>query len=217
MPFIESLNLAADEVLHALWHSTAVLAEQEAIPEVDAFSHLRQAVLNRVKAAKITHGIDYVPDGRAALWRVRLKIYRGLPGDRAELLGDTDDGKRLTETGATLLHGLPAVAAWTWDLIQTYHAGRTIEGLSPEALRHRLRTLRVALSKQGCDCVWRLPYTLAPVVAAPFDVASLRAAGVTNLWAAAGAARDAQDGQIYHAQVHVVQEAPAQRTPRESP
>lgn len=200
MTFLTALNLATDEVMNAFWHSVGILASEEALPEADAFAHLRQTVHARIKGAKITHGVDYVPDGRSARWRVRLTIWRG-PSDRGDLHADSDFPADLERPGTTLIHGLPAVAEWVWGLIEQAHPGRAIEELSLVAIKHKLRTLRVALSNQHGSCAWRLRYSVAPdatpVVRVP---GSLR-----------GLDKQDQEAESFLAFVQVSREEPALR------
>lgn len=211
MTFLASLNVAADEVLSAFWHSVSVLAEEESLPEPDAFAHLRQAVQARIKAVKLTHGVDYVPDGRAARWRVRVSIYRG-EAEQGNLHADSEGDAPLSRPGSVLIHGLPAVAAWVWEMIEQAHAGATVEELSLATVKHKLRTLRVALSKQGGECAWRLRYSVAEPARAgtflklPAALAAQRAAAGTL-----DAVMTRREPIAYLAQVRVSREEPANR------
>lgn len=219
MTFLTSLNTAADEVLNAFWHSVSVLSDDEELSEPEAFSHLRQAVLARIKAVKLTHGVDYVPDGRAARWRVRLTLWRGADPDTGDLHGDSDEGAPLSKPGATLIHGLPAVAAWVWELIGLAHPGCVIEELSLAAVRHKLRTLRVALSNQGGACAWRLRYS----VSEPTSTRALNSPAMAAKYAAQRAARGeaepaapiTREAVAYLALIQVSREEPAPRRLKE--
>lgn len=160
MSIYEHVDGATEEVMRAFWTATAVLTEQAQVTEADALMHLKRSVTDRIKAAKPAHAIDYQPDGRSALWRVRMTIWSGVQLDT--LYADTDDGRPLEHAGATLIQGLPAVATWAWELIQQAHAPRAIADLDQASVLHKLRSLRVALSNQDGACVWRLRYVVLP-------------------------------------------------------
>lgn len=204
MSFLQSLNLAADEIMSAFWHSVGVLAESESVPEADAFAQLKAAVQSRIKAVKVLHGMDYVPDGRSARWRVRMIIWPE-PVDRTEPAADSDPdhASNLDYPGDTLIHGLPGVAQWAWDLIHTHHDGAEITGLSLDAIKHKIRGLRVSLSNQGGSCAWRLRYTVDTPPAVQMTVEEARARGINPLKVARGIAGRQQD---YLAQVLVTRE-----------
>lgn len=166
----ETTDAATLEVMKAFWSAVSIVKEQASVTEADALMHMKRSVIDRVKAAKPTELCDYTPDGRSATWRVRLQIWRGMTHESLELVADTDPGPSLTSPGSTLIQGLPGVAAWAWSMIEQCHPGETISDLSLASITGKLRTLRVALSNQGGEVVWRLRYVINPPDVAPLPV-----------------------------------------------
>lgn len=160
MSIYEYADPAVDEVMRTFWSLVPVVAEQGKVTEADAVAAMRRELVDRAKALKLTHGVDYADDGRAALWRVRLTVWNGLAYDNC--IADTDPERPPTDEGATLIAGLPAVAAWARELIEQLHPGRELDGIAEHVLANKIKSLRVALSTQNGSCVWRLRYTVQP-------------------------------------------------------
>lgn len=97
-------------------------------------------------------------DGRAAWWRVRVRLYAKTKQD--EPVGDSDPERPPDAAGSLVVHGLPAVAAELTGLAELYHS-ETIADLSDAVLRHRLKSLRPTLSRNKGEAVWRVPYATA--------------------------------------------------------
>ena len=199
-PVYAITDAAAVDVMAAFWNAVAIVRDQAGVLEADALQHMRRTITEHVKRAKPSQLVDYRADGRAALWRVRLTIWRGATEAQRELFADTDAPKRYEDPGSELIQGLPAVAQWAWDLITQAHAGSTIADLSLATMRARLGTLRVALSNQGGEVVWRHRYIVAPAAAetsdAPRQLRDIRAA---------------RRPEPFLAIVRISQEAPAER------
>lgn len=201
MTFYEILDGATDEVMRSFWSTVRIVSEQAQVTEADALAQMRRSVGDRVRAAKPTEAVDYTPDGRAALWRVRLTVWSGATEESRTLVADSDSPRPYEDHGSTLIQGLPGVAEWAWELISQAHAGRELLDLSLPAIKHKLRTLRVALSNQGGECLWRLRYMVAPD-SAPVERVPGSLRGLDH--------RERVDAP-YMAVVRVCQEAPALR------
>lgn len=160
MSIFEYVDPAIDEVMRTFWSLAPVVAEQAAVTEADAITAMRRELSERARGLKLTHGVDYADDGRAALWRVRLTVWNGLAHDN--LLADSDPERPLNSDGASLIAGLPAVASWARDLVAELHPGRELDGMAEHVLANKIKSLRVALSTQHGSCVWRLRYTVQP-------------------------------------------------------
>jgi hypothetical protein len=204
MAIYEHVDGATEEVMRAFWTAVSIVTEQAQVTEADALMHMRRSVADRLKAAKPAHAVDYQPDGRSALWRVRMTIWRGVQLDT--LYADTDEGKPLEYAGATLIQGLPAVALWAWELIGAAHPGRTISDLDQASVLHKLRSLRVALSNQDGACIWRLRYVVEPE-AAP-------ATGQPARGSLRGVGQGARGPEYHMAHIRVTREAEAPRQVR---
>lgn len=99
-----------------------------------------------------------VADGRTALWRIRIQLARNM--HQAGVEWDSDPNLDAAENGATICRGLAEVAYEVACAATAFHAGREIEGLGEETLKHSLRSLRVSLSRLDGDAMWRPSYTL---------------------------------------------------------
>lgn len=161
MSIYEIVDGATAELMASFWEHVRVVTAQGAITEADALRHMKRSATDRIKAAKPNELVDYVPDGRAATWRVRLTIWRGSSDANRELFADTDSPKPYEAPGSELVQGLPAVANWTWALIQQAHPGATLQDIDAATVHRRLPTLRVALSNQRGEVVWRHRYIVA--------------------------------------------------------
>lgn len=161
-PIYAIVDGAAVDVMAAFWSAVAIVRDQASVMEADALQHMKRTIIAHVKAAKPSGLVDFKPDGRAATWRVRLTIWRGATASNLELVADTDAPAPYERPGAELIQGLPAVAQWAWELIGQAHPGATIKDLSLATMTARLRTLRVALSNQGGEVVWRHRYIVEP-------------------------------------------------------
>jgi hypothetical protein len=167
MAVYEYVEPTTAELDRLLWGLVPVVAEQAGITHADALTHLRRVWVDHLKSAKASDGADYAYDGRVASWRVRLIIWRTDQHDQpAERLADTDPRAEFSPSsiapGETVLFGLPAVAAWSLDMItQAHPAPATLEGVDAVTLAAKLKSLRVTLSKSGGKTVWRLRYSVA--------------------------------------------------------
>lgn len=83
-------------------------------------------------------------DGRALQWRVRLRLYDAADG-YVNVIADSDDGVPHDQMGATVIHGLPAVASWIAELSAAHHKA-PCAGLDSASLRRKLASLRTQLS-----------------------------------------------------------------------
>lgn len=82
-------------------------------------------------------------DGRAALWRARLRLYRA--ADNREPVADSDAGKDAGQAGETLHLTLPALCHWISELASNYH-GTPLIGMDPRTLKSKERTVRTQMS-----------------------------------------------------------------------
>lgn len=160
MSIYEYVDPTTAELDKLFWSLVPLIAEQAGVSEADALYHLRRTWADRIKTYKGYEAIDFRDDGRAAVWRVRLTIWGG-EGYQSQF-ADTDDGRPLDHDGATLLHGLPAVAEWVRELCAQAHPACSLDGLSEATLAGKIKSLRVSLSNQGGSCIWRIRYTVTP-------------------------------------------------------
>lgn len=213
MSIYQFTDPTADEVESLFWSLVPVVAEQARVTEADAFHHMQRVWLDRIKGIKPHHAIDHAPDGRSAIWRVRLMIWRTGPEGQEELHADSDPEATFNTSavapGSTLLNGLPTVVSWVRELATQAHPHGILEGLEEQVLLHKVRSLRVSLSNQGGECVWRLRYTVRPEVveappATPAQPGALvpRVGGENRLRVAAQASRP----QHFRANVYVQRE-----------
>lgn len=169
MSVYQYIDPTADEAEGLFWSLVPVVAEQAGITHADAFYHIQRTWVDRLKGMKPHHAIDHAPDGRSAIWRVRLMIWRTGPEGQEELHADSDPELAFSPdnvaAGSTLINGLPTVATWVRELAIQAHPHGILEGLEAQVLAHKIKSLRVALSNQGGDCVWRLRYTVTPEAA----------------------------------------------------
>lgn len=108
---------------------------------------LRKAVLEAIAA-------DVSPDfrdGRAAPWRVRVRLYDAKDLTTAE--ADTDPELPGTEPGATEMYGLPRAATFAAETATRYH-NAACAGLQPAALNRKVSSLRTQLSNGKKDSGW---------------------------------------------------------------
>lgn len=166
MAIYDYVDALAEAVEREIWATVPTIAEQAGVTVPDALNAAKRVLLDRIKALKPAHGVDYRDDGRAALWRVRMQIWEG-----ESLFADTDDGppspEALNAQGKTLIYGLPEVARWALELIRTAHPDQALDGVDEATLLGKLRTVRVALSTQHGACAWRIRYAAWPAAAAP--------------------------------------------------
>jgi hypothetical protein len=171
MSVYEYIDPTSDEMARLFWSLAPVVAGQAKITEPDVFRLMQRAWLDKLKALKPHHAIDYGGDGRTALWRVRLMIWRIGPEGQEDLFADSDDGARFaqhgTAPGSTVLSGLPTVAGWVRELCTGAHPGATLDGLDEHVLANKIKSLRVALSNSGGNSIWRVRYTVTPPAAEP--------------------------------------------------
>lgn len=165
MAIYEYVDALAEAVEREIWATIPIIAEQAGVTMPDALNAAKRVLLDRIKALKPAHGVDYRDDGRAALWRVRMQIWEG-----ESLFADTDEGppspEALNAQGKTLIYGLPEVARWALELIRTAHPDQALDGVDEATLLGKLRTVRVALSTQNGACAWRIRYAAWPEAAA---------------------------------------------------
>jgi hypothetical protein len=161
MAIYDYVDALAEAVEREIWATVPTIAEQAGVTVPDALNAAKRVLLDRIKAIKPTHGVDYRDDGRAALWRVRMQIWEG-----ESLFADTDEGppspEALSAQGKTLIYGLPEVARWALELIRSAHPEQPLDGVDEATLLGKLRTVRVALSNQGGACAWRIRYAAWP-------------------------------------------------------
>lgn len=163
MSVYDYIDRTCGEMTALFWSLVPVVAGQAGITEADAQRLMQRGWLDTVKDIRPYHAIDYAGDGRSALWRVRLMIWRIGQGDQADLHADSDLGapynQHETAPGATLLAGLPTVGEWVREMCAQAHPGAELEGLEEATVANKVKSLRVALSNSGGLSVWRLRYT----------------------------------------------------------
>ena len=124
---IESLTCEFNEQLRV--HAHSVNTTQDAL--------LKAVIANLL-------GEDYRADGRAHMWRARLRLYDySRPLDEPE--ADSDEPLTPDRPGETVHRGLPAVISWIAELASKYH-GAPCAGLDSMSLRRKLKTLRTMMA-----------------------------------------------------------------------
>lgn len=149
-----TLNAAADALDAVAMTQAAELAESQGALLEAAWAALVAEFTRRSKLRVATG-----PDGRAARWRVRVRLYSDARPSEPE--ADSDPDLAADKPGAEILTGLPAVAEHLRALATTFH-GQDPVGLDDATLLHRIKSLRPTLSRRGGDAVWRVPYMVTP-------------------------------------------------------
>lgn len=149
------LKAAADALDVTAMEQANALSEAQAMPFPVAYASLVGEFIKRAKER--TPAAVNEADGRAARWRVRVRLYNDARPSEPE--ADSDPDLPADAPGATILHGLPAVAEHLAVLAATFHR-QACAGLDDATLRHRLKSLRPTLSRRGGDAVWRVPYKI---------------------------------------------------------
>lgn len=124
------------------------LAQATGVALPAAYSALLHELGRRLKAYSAV-------DGRAEQWRVRVRLYRTDRMNEPE--ADSDPDAAADAPGTEVVHGLPGVATHLAQLATHFH-GSLPAGLEDATLRHRLKSLRPTLSRNGGHGVWRVPY-----------------------------------------------------------
>lgn len=161
-----AVDTATEELIDAFWTLVHGVASDTKTPPADVLHYFKRTAIAQLRELKASHGIDRVDDGRAAFWRIRTRIC----DIHDDCIADSDPERRFTPgeiaPGASVIAGLPSVAREVLAMIELCHAeldpGCAIEGVSEPILLSKLRSLRVALSNQGHNCVWRLRYIVRP-------------------------------------------------------
>lgn len=160
---------AGARVLAAFRTEGEALADRLGLGVPEALEALRTQVRRNLATVSLNGAGT---DGRAVKWRIRVQLQRG---DRPDVVADTDPDKPLDQAGSEVVSGLPAVAGAVADICAAYHVGRELSGLEPETLRHSLKSLRPALSRQGGMAVWRPRYTVSAGATALSDAPRVEA------------------------------------------
>jgi hypothetical protein len=180
---------AAESVADFIAEHAAQIADETGESKGAAHEALAKASAALMKSARPAEA-----DGRTALWRVRIQLAPNTAN--AGVAYDSDPSTPAGAPGALLCRGLGAVAYALACRAAEFHAGRDIEGLGEETLKHSLRGLRVSLSRLGGAAYWRPCYSLAP-----------RAAGEDAPSGSLRGVREAARGpESWRAFVHVVRE-----------
>jgi hypothetical protein len=132
------------------------LAEAANMPLQAAYEALLVEFMSRARSR--TPAQLLIADSRAAMWRVRVRLYR--KENPAEPEADSDDDLSPDAPGSTVIAGLPAVADHLMALAGGFHKC-ACGGLDEQTLRHRLKSLRPTLSRRGGNARWRVPYMTA--------------------------------------------------------
>lgn len=149
------LKSVADALDVAAMTQANILAEAQAMPFPAAWSTLVGEFLKRAKER--TPGAVMEADGRAARWRVRVRLYNAARMDEPE--ADSDPDLPADRGGTEIVAGLPGVASHLAVLASTFHK-QACAGLDDATLRHRLKGFRPTLSRRGGEGVWRVPYRI---------------------------------------------------------
>lgn len=153
--FAERLSAAADTLDAAALTQAQAMAADDFMPVAAAYDALTAEFARRLRERRPSDLVE--ADGRSAQWRVRVRLYDMRAPDDVQADSDPDEGPK--EPGASVIAGLPAVAAYLTELAGLYHAG-ACEGLGESTLRHRLKSLRPTLSRNKGVARWRVPYTV---------------------------------------------------------
>lgn len=82
-------------------------------------------------------------DGRAAIWRARIRLYRA--DQEKEVIADSDANLDPREDGATLHISIPAMMQWAVEFVEQHSNGVPL-GLDSGTLQRRTRSFRTQLS-----------------------------------------------------------------------
>lgn len=145
-----ALDRAVTSLTATLDHAATAIASDFA----QDFQTILSQLYARIAARQTT--LSRGPDGRAQRWRCRFRIYDQRNQDEA--VADSDDELPPGEPGTWIIEGLPGVATEVVAVATAYHKTGQLAGLSPDELRHRLKSLRPTLSRRGGKAVWRLEY-----------------------------------------------------------
>lgn len=98
-------------------------------------------------------------DGRACLWRARLRLYvHDDPGN--EPVADSDPDYPPEAAGTTVHQSLPRLVTWIVELASAYHKA-PMAGLDEHTMQRRLRSFRTQLShRRDGTGVMRTEYTV---------------------------------------------------------
>lgn len=149
------LKSAADALDVTAMEQANALSLAETMPFPVAWAALVAEFIKRAKERSPQAIAD--ADGRAARWRVRVRLYNDVRPDEPE--ADSDPDLPPEAMGVTILNGLPAVAEHLATLASVFHC-QAPAGLDDATLRHRLKSLRPTISRRGGDAVWRVPYKI---------------------------------------------------------
>lgn len=139
-----------------------------------------------------------VADARSALWRVRIQLVPTIEGGTVE--ADTDpELPDWDAPGSVIVRGLPALATELRSMCETFHAGRDIQGLGDETLRHSIKAFRPTLSRYGGNAWWRPKYVL--LAAASVEVSQPTFGSLKGVRSPIGGPRGKE---FWSARVHVV-------------
>lgn len=150
------VKMNAQGMLTHLW----ALAHQQAqaVPGADP-ALLVDAVMAEANAM---HTAASKEDGRAAMWRVRIRLYR--ENDPDTLQADSDPDLSPDLPGTMVIDGLPKVGQALHRIAFLYHSQEggdpALQGLDSESLKQRIKSLRPTLSRRGGSATWRVPYVV---------------------------------------------------------
>jgi hypothetical protein len=149
------LDTEIDQAAQSLYRQAEALAIQLQAKYRVGKDHALGAIFMRLR----DYDNGLFADGRAAIWRGRLRIY--LHEHDADAIYDSDADLDPRAPSATAHVTLPVLMQWALDHIATYHAGRLPIGLDRPTLERRLRSFRTQLStrKDGTG-ILRLDYAI---------------------------------------------------------
>lgn len=130
-------------------------AHMATLPLQVAYDRLAGEFIKRLHTRTPQHLLEH--DGRAAAWRVRVRLY-DLAKSQDDPEADSDTDTAADYPGDMVLRGLPAVADYLAELAQAFHGG-PCAGMDAETMAHRLKSLRPTLSRRGGNARWRVPYS----------------------------------------------------------
>lgn len=95
-------------------------------------------------------------DGRAAWWRIRVRIYDMRQGD--EPRADSDPELSPEKPGALVVRGMPAVTETFAEMARAFHGETSLIGAGPEDLARKVKAFRPTLSRNKQRGTLRISY-----------------------------------------------------------
>jgi hypothetical protein len=155
-PAADRLAPLADRLDATMLQAAQELAAVSDAPLPVAYQRLAAELVRRLRERTPANIME--TDGRAAHWRVRVRLYDMAHPD--DVQADSDPDLAADKPGETIIAGLPAVAEHLAILATRFH-GSAIAGLDEATLRHKLKSLRPTLSRNNGAARWRVAYKTA--------------------------------------------------------